>query len=73
MGLLMSKLSLKVSNSREACSFLDVGVLARQILVIPGSQIESEHIFSIVEVFCNLWRCIAWLRKLECTSHDTKE
>lgn len=45
MGLLMLELSLEVGNSREGRYILDVGVLARQIFVIPGSQIESDHIF----------------------------
>lgn len=41
----MLELSLEVGNSREGRYILDVGVLARQIFVIPGSQIESDHIF----------------------------
>lgn len=45
MGLLMLELSSEVGNSREGRYILDVGVLARQIFVIPGSQIESDHIF----------------------------
>ena len=35
----------------------NVGFLATQILAIPCSQIEMEHIFSIARVLCNLQQC----------------
>jgi hypothetical protein len=40
--------------------FLVVGFLAKQILRIVNSQIETEHIFSLVEILTRLKKC--WLQ-----------
>ncbi len=40
--------------------FLVVGFVAKQILRIVNSQIETEHIFSLVEILTRLKKC--WLQ-----------
>jgi hypothetical protein len=45
--------------------FSNVSFLARQILAIPGSQIETERIFSLAGVLCNLRRCRLGLENLD--------
>jgi hypothetical protein len=42
-----------------------VGLLARQILGIVGSQIERKHIFSLVGILTNLKRCHLQYENLE--------
>ncbi len=45
--------------------FLIVALLVRQILGIVSSQIETEHIFSLVEILTNLKRCHLQSKNLE--------
>ena len=66
LGLLVLELSLfqrlaiprKVAPSKwwkeNALRFPNVGFLAKQLLAILGSQIETKRIFSIHAILCNL-------------------
>jgi hypothetical protein len=49
----------------NASRFPSVSFLARQILAIPGSQIETERIFSIAGVLTSLRRCRLGLNNLD--------
>ena len=49
----------------NASRFPSVSFLARQILAIPGSQIETERIFSIVGVLTSLRHCRLGLNNLD--------
>ena len=49
----------------NASRFPSVAFLARQILAIPGSQIETERIFSIAGVLTSLRRCRLGLNNLD--------
>jgi hypothetical protein len=49
----------------NASRFPSVSFLARQILAIPGSQIETERIFSIASVLTSLRRCRLGLNNLD--------
>jgi hypothetical protein len=50
--------------------FPNVGFLARQYLGIPGSQIETERIFSVAGVFTNLQRTKLGIDKSGEFGHD---